>query len=63
MLVIGLFAHLQACVLRFQTRKALKTLTAEQCMDIGVTPEERVMEANKASVRGFLQGLFHYKES
>ncbi len=62
MLAIGLFAHLQACVLRFQTRKALKTMTVEQCTDIGVKPEEQRLEAKKASIKGFLQDVFQYKK-
>ncbi|AEF55375.1 hypothetical protein [Marinomonas posidonica] len=61
MLVIGFLAHLQACVLRFKTRKALKTMTREQGIDIGVTPEEQRLEANKASVKGFLQDLFQHQ--
>lgn len=62
MLAIGLFAHLQACVLRFQTRKVLKTMTVEQCMDIGVNPEEQRLEASKASIKGFLKDLFQHKQ-
>lgn len=57
MLVISLLVHIQHCVERYQTRKALALLTRAQMSDIGLTQERQKAELSQASVRGFTRDL------
>ncbi|MFT2097743.1 hypothetical protein [Marinomonas sp. GJ51-6] len=57
MLIISLFVHIQHCVVRYKTRKALVSLTAAQMTDIGMTQERQQTELSQASVKGFTRDL------
>ncbi|ETX11399.1 hypothetical protein MUS1_10870 [Marinomonas ushuaiensis DSM 15871] len=57
MLVISLFVHIQHCVQRYQSRKALALLSAQQMCDIGITDDEKQTEIAHASVLGFVRDL------
>ncbi|AWY00192.1 hypothetical protein A8139_09430 [Marinomonas primoryensis] len=54
MLIVSLFVHFQDCVTRYQTRKGLASLTAQQLMDIGMTKERQQAELSQASFKGIL---------
>lgn len=57
MLIISLFVHIQYCVVRYKTRKALVSLTSTQLSDIGMTQERQQAELSQASVKGFTRDL------
>ncbi|MEO9273371.1 hypothetical protein ABFY09_00820 [Marinomonas sp. 5E14-1] len=59
MLIISFFVHIQHCVVRYKTRKALVTLTATQMTDIGMTQERQQAELSQASVKGFTRDLIN----
>ena len=50
MLIISLFAHLQACLVRYQTRAALKQLSPQQVKDVGLSAEQHRQEAAKSNL-------------
>ncbi|WP_187424881.1 DUF1127 domain-containing protein [Marinomonas sp. IMCC 4694] len=62
MLIICLFVHIQDCVVRYQTRRALARLTAQQMTDIGMTKEHQRAELLQASVFGFVRDLMNRKK-
>ncbi|MBJ7537414.1 DUF1127 domain-containing protein [Marinomonas transparens] len=62
MLVISLLAHIQFCMERYQTRKALAKLTATQLKDVGINEELRTAEIAKASLGGVYQDLYRTRE-
>lgn len=57
MLIVSLFVHIQDCVERYQTRKALARLTTQQMSDIGMTKDRQRAELLQASVYGFVRDL------
>jgi uncharacterized protein YjiS (DUF1127 family) len=57
MLVISLFVHIQHCVERYKTRKALSLLTTTQISDIGMTQERQQAELSQATIVGFTRDL------
>lgn len=59
MLIISLFVHIQHCVMRYKTRKALTQLTTQQMSDIGITKDRQLAESRQASVYGFSQDLIN----
>ena len=54
MLIVSLFVCIQQSIERFQTRKKLAKLSAEQLNDIGMTKERQQIEVSQAT---FLQLL------
>lgn len=57
MLFISLFAHIQRCAERYQTRRSLRQLTAQQMQDMGLSEEIRQYELSQANLTGFLHDL------
>ena len=57
MLIVSLFVHIQYCVGRYKTRKALALLTTQQMSDIGMTKDHQRVEVQQASLCGFLRDL------
>ncbi|REG86828.1 hypothetical protein [Marinomonas pollencensis] len=61
MLIISLLTHVQYCIVRYQTRKALATVSAAQMQDMGLSHEACQAELSKASIMGFVSNLTHTK--
>ncbi|MBD5770118.1 hypothetical protein [Marinomonas colpomeniae] len=57
MLIVSLFIHIQYCVGRYKTRKALVLLTTQQMLDIGMTKDRQRAELLQASLYGFFRDL------
>ncbi|MGO2355923.1 MAG: DUF1127 domain-containing protein [Marinomonas foliarum] len=57
MLIVSLFVCIQQSVERFQTRKTLAKLTAEQLNDIGMTKERQQVEVSQATVLKLLRDI------
>jgi len=55
MLVVSVLVHFQYCVKRYQTRKKLASLSAQQMADIGMTKERQQSELSQASFNGFMR--------
>lgn len=62
MLIISLLSHLQHCIKRYQTRKALASVSTQQMEDIGLSHEKCQAELSKASIIGFVSDLTRTKE-
>ncbi|WP_133010228.1 DUF1127 domain-containing protein [Marinomonas flavescens] len=57
MLIISLLTHIQHCIERYQTRKALDKLSEQQMQDIGLSHEKRQAELSQASFIGVVSDL------
>ncbi|QUX91209.1 hypothetical protein CYL31_07180 [Marinomonas sp. A3A] len=57
MLVVSLFVSIQQSVERFQTRKKLASLTAQQMKDIGMTKERYQTELSRATMVGLVRDV------
>lgn len=57
MLIVSLFVCIQQSVERFQTRKKLVKLTAEQLNDIGMTEEHQQEEVSQATILQLLRDV------
>jgi uncharacterized protein YjiS (DUF1127 family) len=57
MLVVSLFVSIQQSVERFQTRKKLASLTAQQMKDIGMTKERYQTELSRATMVGVVRDV------
>jgi uncharacterized protein YjiS (DUF1127 family) len=57
MLIVSLFVCIQQSVERFQTRKKLASLTAQQMSDIGMTKERHQAELSQATIVGFVRDV------
>lgn len=60
MLIISLFVHIQSCVQRYKSRKALALLSAQQMSDIGMTTDQQQTELDQASIYGFTRDLINH---
>jgi uncharacterized protein YjiS (DUF1127 family) len=60
MLVVSLFVCIQQSVERFQTRKKLASLTAQQMSDIGLTKELKEVELAQATMIGFARDVVFF---
>ena len=62
MLIISLLSHLQHCIKRYQTRKALASVSTQQMEDMGLSYEKCQAELSKAGIIGFVSDLTRTKE-
>lgn len=61
MLFISSLVHLQECIQRYRTRKALENLPPELMKDLGISECERYEELSHKTLSGFLKEVFRFK--
>lgn len=57
MQIMIVISHIQHCVERYRSRKALAWLSAHQMSDIGMTHNQKITEMSQASLLGFARDL------